>query len=153
MGLIVDVQLPDGSGLGFLRGARGKPPDVPALILTGLHDNHLASASFELRATYLVKPVEDVYVASLVQHVLEPIAVETRVNRVVRRWTARYGLSDAEAAILLLATEGYNREAIGLIRSSCASTTKTQIHNLIQKTRDACLWEAVNRVLREALDS
>jgi DNA-binding response OmpR family regulator len=54
--LILDVSLPDGSGLDVLRRARAADPSVPALILTGFLDRDVPNAAFDLRAEYLVKP-------------------------------------------------------------------------------------------------
>jgi DNA-binding response OmpR family regulator len=54
--LILDVSLPDGSGLDILKRVRTSQGAMPALILTGLLDRDVANAAFELRAQYLVKP-------------------------------------------------------------------------------------------------
>lgn len=152
-GLIVDVRLPDGSGIDILTEARAKGISAPSLIITGLRDNALAKAAFELHATYLVKPVEDVYVESLVHHASLQASVHTRsrVESVIADWTTRFGLSGAERSILLLALEGYDRMAIATIRGTSAATVKNQICSLFHKTGDLCLREAVVRMLRETL--
>ena len=152
--LIVDVFLPDGSGLEFLKEARATGIHVPTLIITGLRDNALAQAAFALGATYLVKPVEDVYVESLVYHAFEQATLDTRtrLHRVVNRWTVRYGLSVAERDVLLLGVQGHDRAAIAAIRGTTEATIKNQIHGLFQKTGDSCLREAAMRVLQEALE-
>jgi DNA-binding NarL/FixJ family response regulator len=149
-GLIVDVRLPDGSGLDVLREARATGVQVPALIVTGLRDNALAHAAFELGATYLVKPVEDIYVESLVHHATEECARISRLVNVVATWTARYLLSEAESDVLLLAAKGHDRAAIAIIRCSSEATIKNHIHNLLRKTGDLSLRDAVKRLLTDA---
>jgi DNA-binding NarL/FixJ family response regulator len=145
-GLIVDVRLPDGSGLEFLSEARAGGVDVPAVIISGLRDNAVAHAAFRLDALYLVKPVDDIYVESLVHHASQRVAgvpAESRVQNVVADWTARHGLSKAEAGILLLAAEGHDRAGTARIRGCSEATVRNQITSLLQKTGDVCLREAV----------
>jgi DNA-binding response OmpR family regulator len=54
---ILDVSLPDGSGLDLLARLRETARSVPVLVLTGLLDHDIANAVFDLGAQYLVKPV------------------------------------------------------------------------------------------------
>jgi DNA-binding NarL/FixJ family response regulator len=153
-GLIVDVLIPDGCGLDFLREARASGVDVPTLVISGLRQNALAHTAFELSATYLVKPVEDIYVESLVDQASQTAAaVHTgaSVHSVMRNWTARYRVSVAESQILLLAAEGHDRTTIAAIRGTADATIKNQVHDLLQKIGCTCLREAVERLLREAL--
>src|SRR5262249_3026067 len=145
---------PDGSGLALLREAREREVHAPALIITGLRDNALAHAAFELCATYLVKPVEDVYVESLLHHAWQRRLdghSGKRVQNVLANWSARFGLTNAEASVLLLATDGHDRAAIAAIRGSTEATAKNQIYSLLQKTGYSCLRQAVALLLREAL--
>jgi DNA-binding response OmpR family regulator len=54
--LIVDVRLPDCSGLDVLGRLRDVRRDIPALVLTGFPERDVANAAFDLGAAYLVKP-------------------------------------------------------------------------------------------------
>ncbi len=54
---IVDLGLPDGSGLEVVSEIRARDWNVPALVLTGNHDHDAINAAFDLRAQYLNKPV------------------------------------------------------------------------------------------------
>jgi ActR/RegA family two-component response regulator len=65
--LILDVLLPDGSGLHLLSAVREKDATVPALVLTALLDHDVANAAVKLGAQYLVKPVEMTAVEAFVQ--------------------------------------------------------------------------------------
>jgi DNA-binding NtrC family response regulator len=55
-GLIVDLCLPDGPGLGVLAWVRAKGPDFPILIHTGHSEHDAISDAFDLQAWYLEKP-------------------------------------------------------------------------------------------------
>jgi DNA-binding NarL/FixJ family response regulator len=62
---------------------------------------------------------------------------------------ARYGLSEAESDILRRAADGESRYLIAAARGSSELTVKKQIVNLLARTMDDSLHEAVARVLRE----
>jgi DNA-binding response OmpR family regulator len=55
-GLILDLCLPDGPGLGVLAWVRAKGPDFPVLIHTGHSEHDAISDAFDLQAWYLEKP-------------------------------------------------------------------------------------------------
>ena len=54
---------------------------------------------------------------------------------------------------MLLAAEGDNRHGIARTRACSELTIKKHISNLLQKTFDASFHEAVERLLREAIES
>ena len=56
--LIVDVRLPDGSGLDVLTRLRDVRCNIPALVLTGYPEHDVVNRAFELDARYLVKPTK-----------------------------------------------------------------------------------------------
>jgi CheY-like chemotaxis protein len=56
--VIVDVCLPDGSGLDVLSRLRALDRRAHALVVSGLLDTDILSAAFRLRAAYLPKPLE-----------------------------------------------------------------------------------------------
>jgi DNA-binding response OmpR family regulator len=55
---VIDEGLPDGSGLDLLTGARRSFPSTPALMLTGQTEAATINRAFDLRADYVVKPVD-----------------------------------------------------------------------------------------------
>ena len=120
----------------------------PALIVTGFLDHDVANTAFELGAKYLVKPVATVHIESFFRHAVGETA---RVTNAVADWSVRFGLSEAESEIFFLAAEGHDREAIATIRCVSSLTIKRHIHNLLQKTGDRSLTEAIACLLREAL--
>ncbi|MBI4702942.1 MAG: response regulator transcription factor [Deltaproteobacteria bacterium] len=62
---IIDIELPDGSGLDFLERLRARSPELPALILTGYRDAAFINRATALRAFYLSK--DEGIVAGLLQ--------------------------------------------------------------------------------------
>jgi DNA-binding CsgD family transcriptional regulator len=64
-------------------------------------------------------------------------------------WTARYGLTDAEAAILAAAVAGKTRAQVARSRGTSPETIKKQIHDLLAKTGDRSMLAATTRMLRE----
>jgi two-component system, NtrC family, response regulator PilR len=55
---IVDLRLPDGSGLEVLRHFRDRYPKHPALVLTGYFEPDDINAAFDMNADYIAKPLK-----------------------------------------------------------------------------------------------
>jgi len=141
--LIVDVALPDGSGLDWLAWAREQGHHNEAIVFSAFQDVELVNRAFQLRARYLVKPCGLDTLLSYVGEVLDAR------NANVSQWTKRYGLTEAETELLALAMRGNAREEIAVERGTSPSTTKNQIRSLLSKTGDRSLALAVSRLLRE----
>lgn len=151
--VVVDVGLPDGSGLDLIGDARMRDPSVAVLVVSGEVDARRLATAHRLDASYLLKPVDT--------QQLDLFAVRTcsrrrergaRVARRVRRWTLDYGLTNAEAAILELAAEGPSRARIAEVRDVSSTTLKKQVQILLAKTGDTSLENAANRLLRAVVD-
>jgi DNA-binding NarL/FixJ family response regulator len=152
-GLIFDIGLPDGSGLDLLARARALYPTVPALLQTGRLDPELVNRAFDLRASYLVKPVVPERVESFVVSSVRgesTWSLEASIQAQVRIWTARYGLRQAEADVLLRSARGESRDRIAAQRACTTETVKKIVARLLRRTSDGNLHEAVERLLRSA---
>lgn len=142
---VLDIGLPDGSGVKLLEELRGSCPRVPALLLTGSMTAESVNAAYRLAARYLVKPVS----TSDIERFVVSIPLSSRVESAARGWASRYRLSPAETDVLVGAALGEDREAIARRRDSTLTTVKSHVANLLAKTGDAGLLDAANRLLRE----
>ncbi len=153
--LILDIGLPDGSGLDVLaraRASRHTPlATVPALLQTGRLDAQLINRAYDLDAGYVVKPFAIERVERFVRSAAgAPPAFAQRIETVVDGWIAAYDLSKTEGDILLRAARGDARDAISAARAISPLTLKKHINNILKRTRDPSLQDAVERLLRAA---
>lgn len=140
--LVLDIRLPDGSGLDVLEHARTRHYEGPALVYSGNHEPSDVNRAFALRAEYLVKPAPAEALVAFVKR-----ALERRTTRVwIESWAERHQLTPAERAIFVAAAEGQTRSQID---AQYATSAKTHVHNLLAKTGDGSLLAAVTRALRE----
>ena len=73
---VLDVGLPDGSGLDLLADVRQAFPSTPALVLTGRTEAATINAAFDLDAHYAVKPIEEFRVRRFLDVATAPAAFE-----------------------------------------------------------------------------
>ncbi len=151
--VVVDVGLPDGSGLDLVQFARHVDPTIPALVLSGSVDASRLAEAHLLGAHYLLKPVNGMQLDLFAERTRARLRErEARISTVVSRWSFEYALTSAEAAILILAVHGAPRGQLADLRDVARSTVKKQVQAILEKTGDTSLEAAVSRVLRCALD-
>jgi len=142
--MVLDIRLPDGSGLDVLDHARANGYQGPALVYSGNHQPAELNRAFGLRAEYLVKPAPAEALVSFVKRAVERRTTQTWIES----WADRHQLTPAERAILVAAARGQTRSEIDAQHAN-PQTAKTHVHNLLAKTGDASLLAAVTRALRE----
>lgn len=145
-GLVVDVSLPDGSGLEVAREARARAPDLPILIVSADVDAERLDVADELGAAYLLKPLEAVQLSRFAERAL---ARQQRASDLLAEWQRRYGLSAAETVTLRLAVEGLRRDEIAARRGVGVNTVRTQIGTLLVKVGIATIAETIAAFYRE----
>jgi DNA-binding NtrC family response regulator len=70
--LLLDQQLPDGTGMGLLEAVLAREPDLPVVMMTGQHDLELAIEAIKKGAADFVhKPVETAELQQTVSRLLE----------------------------------------------------------------------------------
>ena len=140
---VLDVRLPDGSGVEVCRDIRSQMPDVKCLMLTSFSDDEalfdaiMAGASGyvlkEIRGHDLVDAIRQVAAGkslldpSLTQKVLERLR---RGNEEDERLS---GLSDQERRILELIGEGMTNRQIGEQMHLAEKTVKNYVSSLLAK--------------------
>ncbi len=145
--MIIDVSLPDGSGLDVLDFARAAGCSSPALVLTISHDPATINRAFNAGARFLVKSGEWRPIESFVKSAL---SVEGRIEAIAAKWAKLYDLSKTELAILVATAKGASREQVADAQEIVPVTLKRHIANMLKKTRDESLLHAATRLLREA---
>lgn len=151
--VVVDIGLPDGSGLDLITEVRQRDPEVAALVVSGGVDERRLAVAHHLGASYLLKPVDTSQLQLFATRIRSRVEGRgARVESVVRRWVSRYQLTTAETAVLGLAARGAPRAKLAELRGVAPSTVKKQVRVLLSKTGDESLIAAVSRLLREVLD-
>jgi DNA-binding NarL/FixJ family response regulator len=151
--VVVDVALPDGSGLDLISDARAHDPSVSALVVSGGVDAQRLAEAHHLGAPYLLKPL-DVRELGLfaVRTRAKMQQKHERIAAIVERWRVEYDLTPAEGAIVELAAHGAPRSRLAELRNVAASTVKKQVQVILTKTGDSTLEGAVSRLLRKIVD-
>jgi DNA-binding NarL/FixJ family response regulator len=145
---IVDVRLPDGSGVDVLRRTRAAGVFVPTLAVSGHVDGKLVNALGEIGVRCAGKPVPPAIVKQFILEVLEP---HRRIEPALQAWKSSDGLCDAEVDVLRRTALGEDTSTIAVARGSSPSTVKKHSANLLRRLPDRCLDAAAGRLLRDAL--
>jgi len=147
---IVDIGLPDGSGLDLARRLVGDPHRMPTLVITGAEERHLANDAHASGAHFVFKPVRLADVEAFMDRVYgaQPTA---RVAAALEKYAADANLSVREREIVQLAIDGVARGELSAHLDRSGSTVKTQIRSLLNKTGAADLPAVVREVLEAAM--
>ena len=140
---ILDVRLPDGSGVEVCREIRSRSPEIACVMLTSSTDNEALIASVMAGAAgYLLKQVggldliDTVRRAGAGQSLLEPSLAERVLDRLsegpkLHPRLAR--LSPQERRILDLVAQGYTNRQIAQALALAEKTVKNYVSNLLAK--------------------
>jgi two-component system response regulator DevR len=140
---LLDVRLPDGSGIDVCRDVRSAGPDIRCLMLTGYDDDEAISAAVLAGASgYVLKDirgsglVESIRAVAAGKSLMDP----TLSRRVVQKMTTdratdpRLGsLSVRESQILTLIADGLTNRQIGAELSLAEKTVKNYVSSLLSK--------------------
>jgi DNA-binding NarL/FixJ family response regulator len=150
--VIVDVRLPDGSGLDLIEIGRKWSPSAFFLVLTGSADPAVLDRTLEVGARYLLKPFNAKHLAIVAQEALaRRTAADRRMKVTLQRWAQDLELSETEVELLTLGAEGVPRHEFSERRQVRPDTIRKQIQMLLHKTGDDTFEGAVNSLLREAV--
>ena len=157
---VLDVRLPDGSGVELCRDLRSANPDLACLMLTSFDDDEaLFEAIVAGAAGYVLKQVKGSDIVNAVRQVgagrslLDPI-MTSRVLQRLRHGTAEderlAGLSGQERKILELLAEGKTNRQIGVEMFLAEKTVKNYVSNLLSKMGMSRRTEAAVYAARQA---
>jgi two-component system response regulator DevR len=148
-GLVIDLWLPDGSGLDVLACVRQRMPLALAVLLTGDLTPEAVNAAYALDARCLCKPCPTEQLRQFAEEALTADQeIPSRIVKAVRDLAARHALTPAQTEILLSVVRGIDRASIVASRRVSQNTHKTQVRGILRKTRTLSLGELRDRVLR-----
>jgi len=140
---VLDVRLPDGSGVEVCREIRSEFPDIRCLMLTSYADDEalfdaiMAGASGyvlkEIRGTDLISAIRQVAAG---KSLLDPVAtarVLDRIRKGDQQDDRLRGLSDQERRILHLIGEGMTNRQIGESMHLAEKTVKNYVSSMLAK--------------------
>jgi DNA-binding NarL/FixJ family response regulator len=140
---VLDVRLPDGSGVDLCRSLREQRPDLACLMLTSFPDNEAISASVLAGARgYVLKNVRGDDLVNAIRRVangemlLTPEQIERsreRLRRQVAEDIRLESLSAQEGRILELLSEGLSNREIAAEMFLAEKTVKNYVSNLLAK--------------------
>ena len=135
---IVDIRLPDGSGIDLTRDLLAARPDLGVILYTGDSDAELLYEGLDSGARgYALKAGSMDELLSAIERVAEGGSyVDPRLDRILLspRATSRVPqLSPREREIMHLMAEGLTAEAIGAELSVSVETVRTHVRNVIRK--------------------
>lgn len=133
--LIVDVHLPDGSGLDVAAEARKRSSLLPILVLTGDNSPQNVNSAFRLNSAMLCKPADpadlDQFVSSIFSGAEAPAGTaKERLMRFAKNWK----LTRQETRIVELALHGTPRGEMSGTLGISENTLKWHIKSIIRKS-------------------
>lgn len=151
-GLVLDVRLPDGSGLDVLRELRARGCEAPALVMTAHNDRENISEAQLLGAQFLWKPWSNENLRAFVNRALDWRASNGDLSQCLAKLTAEYQLSTRESDVVRLVTVGWPVEEIPRVMDLSANTVKTTVRRLLQKTNAKSVADLARSLHRQLLN-
>ena len=88
--ILLDMDMPNVSGMDILRTMRGKGNDTPVVILTGVSDVDLAVRAMKLGAfDYLTKPVDDQNLVQVIEAAIENRTLHATIDQLPKQLTRK----------------------------------------------------------------
>jgi two-component system, NarL family, response regulator DevR len=161
--VLMDVRLPDGSGVEACRRIKADNPDMRVVMLTSYQDEEAIVGSVMAGASgYLLKQadaerlIQAIRDAAAGESSLDPRAAGTLLTQ-FRELSAKQaeaelaGLTDRERRMLALIAEGYTNRAIGEVLHLSEKTVRNHVSQLLrklgfQRRSQAAAWAGQRRL-------
>jgi DNA-binding NarL/FixJ family response regulator len=153
---VLDIQMPEATGIEVTRWVRSQQRDVGVLILTAYDDDPYVMAVLQAGAngyvlktaspTEIIQAVRNVHAgnsaldATIVQKVMAQVTAGTRPQPVGKP-------TDRELEVLVLAAKGYTNKAIGLQLGISDRTVQGHLAHIFNKLQANSRTEAVMRAV------
>lgn len=158
--VLMDVRLPDGSGVEACREIRAAQPEIKVLFLTAFEDEDAMLATVFANADgYLLKEiggdnlVQAIQAAARGLSVLDPVSKRRILERAHAQAAARPNAGDSELSaqehrVLALVAEGKTNKEIALAMHLSPKTVKNYLSHIFQKLHVTRRSEAAVRFVR-----
>lgn len=161
--VLMDVRLPDGSGVEACRRIKADNPDVRVVMLTSYQDEEaIVGAVMAGASGYLLKQADSDRLTQAIrdaaegESTLDPRAAGTLLSQ-FRELSAKQaeaelaGLTDRERRMLALIAEGYTNRAIGEVLHLSEKTVRNHVSQLLrklgfQRRSQAAAWAGQRRL-------
>ncbi|HHH28038.1 MAG TPA: response regulator transcription factor [Polyangiaceae bacterium] len=140
---VVDIGLPDGSGLDVVRLLREREPAVPILVLTARLDRTLVNDVHELGAELVCKPDFTSNLQAFFERVYDSRQRSPLDDDHVEAVITELALTPRERDIVRLSMSGVPRGRLAEVMGISENTLKKQVRSLLEKTRQSSLSEAL----------
>ena len=154
--IIVDLNLPDGSGLELITWARRVSPTIGIVVLTlNDDDTHLIACLEAGASAYVLKsdPVKEV-VAAVSHSYTSPLSFSGKgLSAALLRRDDGFGLTPRELEVLALLPKGKSSAQIGAELFISQATVKTHLSSIYRKLAVANRSQAVAQAINHGLVS
>jgi len=134
--ILMDLRLPDGSGVEACREILSELPDARVLVLTAYPDEQAVMSTIMAGAAgYLLKDIDSMALVRAIRAAAagKPILDSKIMNRVARKVQKMPQLSPQERRIMPLVVEGKTNKQIAAALSLSDKTVKNYLSNAFQK--------------------
>lgn len=149
-GVIIDVRLPDGSGLDLVSEIRERFPEIRVLVVTGRADPDVINRSHLLDAAFALKPHTIENLRAFLRRLAAPRPGRAPLHATIDGLVVRYSLTPRETDILTALAMGEPRATLARTLGLGEESVKTHIKHILRKTRDRDVGELLARLLRTA---
>jgi NarL family two-component system response regulator LiaR len=156
--VLMDLFLPDMSGIATIQRIHAAFPDIQVLVLTTFCEESLVRASLHAGAIgYLVKNISSADLAKSIRlgaaghSALSPEAANILINTVHSPIISIYQLSQREQEVLTLMARGYSNQQIAECLTLSLSTIKKHVGNILRKLQCTTRVEAIIFALQHNL--
>jgi FixJ family two-component response regulator len=150
---IIDVMLPDGSGLDLLPALLQRRPEIPVLMVTACDDYETIRRAQLLGAEFLLKPWRAENVRAFARRALASASPRQRLSQCVASFAKRHRLSPRETELVRLAVSGAAPTDLPRLMGVKPSTLKTLTRRVLYKARAARLGEVVREIQSQVFDA
>ena len=151
VGAIVDISLPDGSGLDLIPRIRASSPQCPVLVLTAYYEAPNVNAAHLLGAEFAAKPSFAANVRAFVGRL--PARSGPGREQVVADFARVHRLTPKEQEVLELLVADHTREEVADRLGMTANTLRNHIHSLLAKAREPTVADLARTLRRVASDT